>query len=1149
MGELLCNENTAALLASYIVQSDCGDFEAEDYPDDSYLSTARFVPNPSSKFQRKVMENHMQLIGMNPGESDLALLETARRCDYYGVKLHSAKDVEGTEVCLTAAHLGIRVFHQLQCVSTFSWAKIRKLSFKRRKLLIKLHPESYQYYKETIEFLFESRNECKNFWKKCVEHHAFFRCVEVLPAKKTREGRFFSKGSAFRYHGRTQKQLIDYVREHRKRREPFTRPIKSGLSSSSSGRLSKPAFFDLNHPGYATVSERSVNLIGSGASSSATLLTKHQSIAGNEELPFSNVRYRNGRGEGEQAKNAAGMVRMSYFPGELGSNRDTITTRPRNHRHRNSHHYFNNSSAAVVSSERMCLSDMESNDLGMIASSSGGSGGGSMSSRYRGPYSRFVSQTSCQAKPVIVEAVAVAAGSNDLADGSDTDAITSVSLPNVLGDDLQLVRREFEVKCECPPKSASGDNFLELHQPPHDYDNTSEGSYKLSDNEQRSAHSDIQTCSSPATNSVYATTFTAKRVGDVIIKKVVSNSRSTPNTTDDEDISAERRLDNARRRAESVQSRHSTSGRYYHEPSVSTQAERNATLQRRIYAEKRCPSSAPSSYAEYPLHRKLVPIEIDGPNVNLQELKKLNNQREAMGMSKASLTAATPPTPLRATNKFETNVWPIAATDSNSFSIDARSNNSNIVYTSKGTILQKPKIIPDEEDSAGENVYSNVSLTHASDVGQSHMTLAQSHKIPRTHGAVGPLPGKIITKQNLVVTPDGYGERKPKPVVPPKPKNLTNNSESDLKTVISASSTAEPKSVHPVVNLQENEIIHSSTVPELNRPALISVQSEDHPEIQKCHLFNSDIPYVLTMRNISSEANAEGSFSTFKNTSEKSKLSETLTNTIRSSSLRRSLSGPRSPDSFRRRKSLDLVPKKRLPSPSNFSSQDHSLSPTTPESGDVLEYLLRRRNVEKSAIAKRGRRGDARRQTQPVRFNIPPSPEPEKQQISAVSQPILSNDNSEKEEVEGDVRHKTVNGSSATARMSEKTDSCGKLIENAEIQKDPSKNINDGTIISGNLTDLNHSDDFPPPPLHPLPPPPPPPLLPASLRPFTSSNAPDIINEVCLKESTETLPYVDESASSRASFASKDENTDKTPPVSSASSTQRTSTGVLWTDF
>lgn len=47
------------------------------------------------------------------------------------------------DVSLAVAHMGIRVFHQLNCVSTFSWAKIRKLSFKRKRLMIKLHPESY----------------------------------------------------------------------------------------------------------------------------------------------------------------------------------------------------------------------------------------------------------------------------------------------------------------------------------------------------------------------------------------------------------------------------------------------------------------------------------------------------------------------------------------------------------------------------------------------------------------------------------------------------------------------------------------------------------------------------------------------------------------------------------------------------------------------------------------------------------------------------------------------------------------------------------------------------------------------------------------------------------------------------------------------
>ncbi|XP_015126163.1 FERM, ARHGEF and pleckstrin domain-containing protein 1 isoform X2 [Diachasma alloeum] len=232
-GYLQCNDNTAALMASYIVQAECGDYVIEDYPDHTYLSTYKFVPHQDQELERRIMENHKKHAGQSPAEADLNLLETARRCELYGMKMHPAKDHEGVPLNLAVAHMGIIVFQHYTKINTFSWAKIRKISFKRKRFLIKLHPEGYGYYKDTVEFFFEGRNECKNFWKKCVENHGFFRCsvVKRVIRQKTR---VLSRGSSFRYSGKTQKQIVEFVRDNYVKRQTFQR--SNSFRQTSGGR-------------------------------------------------------------------------------------------------------------------------------------------------------------------------------------------------------------------------------------------------------------------------------------------------------------------------------------------------------------------------------------------------------------------------------------------------------------------------------------------------------------------------------------------------------------------------------------------------------------------------------------------------------------------------------------------------------------------------------------------------------------------------------------------------------------------------------------------------------------------------------------------------------------------------------------------------
>ncbi|XP_075882744.1 FERM, ARHGEF and pleckstrin domain-containing protein 2 isoform X3 [Nelusetta ayraudi] len=228
-GRLICTENTAALLASHLVQSEIGDYD--DGADHDYLRANKLLPH-QEKVQEKIMELHRRHLGQTPAESDFQILEIARKLELYGVRFHPAADREGTKINLAVSHMGLQVFQGNTKINTFNWSKIRKLSFKRKRFLIKLHPEVHGPHQDTLEFLMGSRDECKIFWKICVEYHSFFRLFDQ-PQPKTK-AILFTRGSSFRYSGRTQKQLVDYVRENGVKRTPYQRRNSKVRMSSRS---------------------------------------------------------------------------------------------------------------------------------------------------------------------------------------------------------------------------------------------------------------------------------------------------------------------------------------------------------------------------------------------------------------------------------------------------------------------------------------------------------------------------------------------------------------------------------------------------------------------------------------------------------------------------------------------------------------------------------------------------------------------------------------------------------------------------------------------------------------------------------------------------------------------------------------------------
>ncbi|XP_031527182.2 FERM domain-containing protein 7 [Vicugna pacos] len=218
LGRLPCSDNCTALMVSHILQSELGDFHEET--DRKHLAQTRYLPNQDD-LESKIVHFHQKHIGRSPAESDILLLDIARKLDMYGIRPHPASDGEGMQIHLAVAHMGVLVLRGNTKINTFNWAKIRKLSFKRKHFLIKLHANILVLCKDTLEFTMASRDACKAFWKTCVEYHAFFRLSEEPKSKP--KTLLCSKGSSFRYSGRTQRQLLEYGKKGRLKSLPFER--------------------------------------------------------------------------------------------------------------------------------------------------------------------------------------------------------------------------------------------------------------------------------------------------------------------------------------------------------------------------------------------------------------------------------------------------------------------------------------------------------------------------------------------------------------------------------------------------------------------------------------------------------------------------------------------------------------------------------------------------------------------------------------------------------------------------------------------------------------------------------------------------------------------------------------------------------------
>ncbi|KAG6932920.1 protein tyrosine phosphatase, non-receptor type 3, partial [Chelydra serpentina] len=193
-GRLLCPLNSAVVLASYAVQSQFGDHNSSVHHS-GYLSNYCFIPDQNEDFLTKVESLHEQHSGLKQSEAESCYINIARTLEFYGVELHSGRDLHNLDLMIGIASGGIAVYRKCICTSFYPWMNILKISFKRKKFFIQQRQKHNESREHIVAFNMLNYRACKNLWKSCVEHHTFFQTKSSLPHERKILSHYWTFGS------------------------------------------------------------------------------------------------------------------------------------------------------------------------------------------------------------------------------------------------------------------------------------------------------------------------------------------------------------------------------------------------------------------------------------------------------------------------------------------------------------------------------------------------------------------------------------------------------------------------------------------------------------------------------------------------------------------------------------------------------------------------------------------------------------------------------------------------------------------------------------------------------------------------------------------------------------------------------------------
>uniref|UniRef100_F6TJI3 FERM domain-containing protein n=1 Tax=Ciona intestinalis TaxID=7719 RepID=F6TJI3_CIOIN len=170
---LPCPLDTLALLSSYWLQSEMGDYDVESDEVEECLRSLRGAKGQSMpEFDGKVLDLYKSRRGMPPSDADTQFLRLASQLPLYGVHRYQAE--EESAISIGVGSVGLVEIGEKE--STFhKWIQIKNINYKKNKFYLKLLPKIAGGRSILKKYHMRSSSVAKTMWLVAVDHHVFYR--------------------------------------------------------------------------------------------------------------------------------------------------------------------------------------------------------------------------------------------------------------------------------------------------------------------------------------------------------------------------------------------------------------------------------------------------------------------------------------------------------------------------------------------------------------------------------------------------------------------------------------------------------------------------------------------------------------------------------------------------------------------------------------------------------------------------------------------------------------------------------------------------------------------------------------------------------------------------------------------------------------